>query len=100
MTKMIKVLGKEGRITIPFEIRIKMRIAYNDILSFEQKDEDTIIIRREKLCTNCVGNPHATRETTLLDVINSLNLTEQREVLRYLAKKLTEPEAGESRCGA
>ena len=92
MTKMIKVLGKEGRITIPFEIRIKMRIAYNDILSFEQKDEDTIIIRREKLCTNCCDKEPTTRETTLLDVINSLNLTEQREVLRYLAKKLTEPE--------
>ena len=92
MTKMIKVLGKEGRITIPFEIRIKMRIAYNDILSFEQKDEDTIIIRREKLCTNCCAQAPTTRETTLLDVINSLNLTEQREVLRYLAKKLTEPE--------
>ena len=92
MTKMIKVLGKEGRITIPFEIRIKMRIAYNDILSFEQKDEDTIIIRREKLCTNCCDKAPTARETTLLDVINSLNLTEQREVLRYLAKKLTEPE--------
>lgn len=92
MTKMIKVLGKEGRITIPFEIRIKMRIAYNDILSFEQKDEDTIIIRREKLCTGCCDKASPTRETTLLDVINSLNLTEQREVLRYLAKKLTEPE--------
>ena len=92
MTKMIKVLGKEGRITIPFEIRLNMRIAYNDILSFEQMDSDTIIIKREKLCTNCCDGKQVVKETSLLDVINSLNLAEQREVLRYLAKKLTEPE--------
>ncbi|MBO5883636.1 MAG: AbrB/MazE/SpoVT family DNA-binding domain-containing protein [Clostridia bacterium] len=89
MSKMLKILGKEGRITIPFEIRLNMRIAYNDILSFEQMDSDTIIIKREKLCTNCCDGKGSVGETTLLDVINSLNITEQREVLKYLAKKLT-----------
>lgn len=89
MSKLLKVLGKEGRITIPFEIRLNMRIAYNDILSFEQMDSDTIIIKREKLCTNCCDGKGSVVETTLLDVINSLNITEQREVLKYLAKKLT-----------
>ena len=91
MSKMLKILGKEGRITIPFEIRLNMRIAYNDILSFEQMDSDTIIIKREKLCTNCCDGKGGAGETTLLDVINSLNITEQREVLKYLAKKLSAP---------
>ena len=87
-----KFLGREGRTTIPFELRMKMRIAQNDIISFEAKDNDTIIIKREKLCTNCCDGKQVVKETSLLDVINSLNLAEQREVLRYLAKKLTEPE--------
>lgn len=91
MSKILRILGREGRTTIPFELRMKMRIAQNDIISFETKDNDTIIIKREKLCTNCDGK-QVVKETSLLDVINSLNLAEQREVLRYLAKKLTEPE--------
>ena len=32
--KMLKVLGKKGRITIPFEIRQRVGFAYNDVLSF------------------------------------------------------------------
>jgi bifunctional DNA-binding transcriptional regulator/antitoxin component of YhaV-PrlF toxin-antitoxin module len=92
MSKILRILGREGRTTIPFELRMKMRIAQNDIISFEAKDNDTIIIKREKLCTNCCDGKQVVKETSLLDVINSLNLAEQREVLRYLAKKLTEPE--------
>ena len=92
MSKILRILGREGRTTIPFELRMKMRIAQNDIISFEAKDNDTIIIKREKLCTHCCDGKQVVKETSLLDVINSLNLAEQREVLRYLAKKLTEPE--------
>ena len=92
MSKILRILGREGRTTIPFELRMKMRIAQNDIISFEAKDNDTIIIKGEKLCTNCCDGKQVVKETSFLDVINSLNLAEQREVLRYLAKKLTEPE--------
>ena len=35
MIKMFKILGKRGRITIPYEIRQKVGFAYNDLLSFE-----------------------------------------------------------------
>ena len=48
--RILKVLGKRGRITIPYEIRMKNKIRYNDILSFEIRDSNTIIIRKEKLC--------------------------------------------------
>lgn len=37
--KIIRVLGKRGRITIPYEIRVRNKIGYNDILSFEEQDE-------------------------------------------------------------
>lgn len=92
MSKILRILGREGRTTIPFEIRMKMRLAQNDIISFEEKDSDTVIMKKERLCTNCCDGKPVMKETSLLDVINSLNLSEQREVLRYLARKLTEPE--------
>jgi len=36
MNKIYKVLGKRGRITIPYEIRMEKGFSYNDILSFEE----------------------------------------------------------------
>ena len=53
MRKIVRVLGKRGRITIPYEIRIRNNIGYNDILSFEEKDANTIILKKEKLCGGC-----------------------------------------------
>lgn len=37
MRKIVRVLGKRGRITIPYEIRIRNNIGYNDICSKEEK---------------------------------------------------------------
>ena len=53
MKKMYRVLGKRGRITIPEEIRQSTGFHYDDIVSFTQQDEDTVIIRREKICDHC-----------------------------------------------
>lgn len=47
MRKIVRVLGKRGRITIPYEIRIRNNIGYNDILSFEEKDANTIILKKD-----------------------------------------------------
>ena len=44
--KIYKILGKEGRITIPEIIRENCGFADNDIISFEEKD-DCVILRRE-----------------------------------------------------
>lgn len=91
--KIYKVLGKRGRVTIPFEIREDMGIGFNDILSFEQEDEDTIVIHREHLCGMCQPEtPNAvakpTNETTLLDFLNGLTPTEQRAALVHLSMKI------------
>ena len=45
MEKIYKILGKRGRITIPYELRLKHGFAYNDVVSFEETDKDTIVIR-------------------------------------------------------
>ena len=56
MNKMYRILGKRGRITIPFEIRKRVGFAYNDVLSFtEAADGRTVVVKREKICSNCKG---------------------------------------------
>ena len=39
MLRLFRVLGKRGRITIPFEIRQRIGFKYNDVLSFTQQDD-------------------------------------------------------------
>ncbi len=89
MTKLLRILGKRGRITIPFEIRRAVGFRYNDVLSFTQSDSNTVIVRREVLCDeNC---PY--HDTELLDsdpmsvteFLDSLTEEEQREALVYLS---------------
>ena len=46
ITYIIKVIGRRGRITIPYDMRMKMKITHNDVLRFEQIDEDTVLITR------------------------------------------------------
>jgi len=53
MIKMYRVLGKKGRITIPFEIRQRIGFRYNDVLSFIQQDDGSVLVRREKIYDNC-----------------------------------------------
>ena len=46
MTKLYRVLGKRGRITIPYEIRRRVGFAYNDVLSFTEQDDRTVVVKR------------------------------------------------------
>ena len=52
MNKLYRILGKRGRITIPYEIRRRAGFQYNDVLSFTEQDDRTIMVRREKICDN------------------------------------------------
>jgi len=98
--KINKILGKRGRITIPYELRIKMGFRYNDVVSFEEQDNNTIIIRREKICDGCkktdaspVEKP--TDEITLLDFLDGLSAAEQRAVFVHLMTKWTDLVGGD-----
>lgn len=94
--KVIRILGKRGRITIPYEIRTRVGFAYNDILSFtEAPDGESIIVRREKLCDNCMANrtPEETSRT-LFEFLNGLSDEQQHAALFHLAKKCTHQNGG------
>ncbi len=90
MAKTYRLMGKRGRTTIPFEIRMRMRLGTDSLISYEMKDENTVIVRREKVCDGC--KTPDTQEGSILDVINSLSDNEQKHLLRYLTYKLTESE--------
>ncbi len=94
MAKMYRILGKRGRITIPYEIRQRVGYGYNDVLSFaESEDGRSVIVKREKICDNCrTESPGEAKddEITLLDFLNGLSPKQQRAALVHLSVKWAE----------
>ncbi|MGN0462990.1 MAG: AbrB/MazE/SpoVT family DNA-binding domain-containing protein [Ruminococcus sp.] len=86
MLKIYRVLGKKGRITIPFEIRQRVGFKYNDVLSFTQQDDDSVLVRREKICDNCNElEEEFEGNFSLEDFLDSLSEEEQRNALLHLS---------------
>lgn len=86
MLKIYRVLGKKGRITIPFEIRQRIGFKYNDVLSFTQQDDSSVVVRKEKICDNCNEFAEEFEEKfTLEDFLDSLSEEEQRDALLHLS---------------
>ena len=88
MATMYRILGKRGRITIPFEMRMRVGFAQNDLLSFsETEDGKAVLVRREKICDNCNGQQPAVndKEVTLLEYLDGLTDTEQHAALVHLS---------------
>ena len=52
--RIFRVLGKKGNTTIPYALRKAMDIKSNELISYEQIDEDSILVTREKVCKNDV----------------------------------------------
>lgn len=86
MLTLYRVLGKRGRITIPYEIRQQIGFRYNDVLSFTQQDDDSLILRREKICDSCKDiTDEYEDDITLEDFLDSLSEEEQRDALIHLS---------------
>ena len=86
MLKIYRVLGKKGRITIPFEIRQRIGFKYNDVLSFTQQDDGSVVVRREKICDNCNEFSEEFEENFTLEyLLDSLSEEEQRDALLHLS---------------
>lgn len=86
MLKIYRVLGKKGRITIPYEIRQRIGFRYNDVLSFIQQDGGSVLVRREKICDNCNEFAEEFEEKfTLEDFLDSLSEEALRDALLHLS---------------
>ena len=92
-----RVMGKRGRITIPYEFRQQVGFGYNDILSFTKQDDNTVIVKREKICDNCnhrkvnaavADIPEA--GITLMELLDSLTPAQQKAALVHLSVKWAE----------
>ena len=79
MNKIYKVLGKRGRITIPCEIRMKLGFRYNDVLSLEEQDENTVIIHREKVCDHCGTKPETKKKP---EILNPFSISSMSSLMR------------------
>ena len=97
--KTYRILGKRGRITVPYEIRCKVGFKQNDVLSFEESaDGRSVIVRREMIC-DCNGENGKEKkdkqdEITLYDFLNSLSSEQQRAALIHLSVKWAQNQAG------
>ena len=95
---LFRILGKRGRITIPYEIRQRVGFSYNDVLSFsESPDGKGVTVRREKICDSCKGAQPAVSddEVTLFDFLNGLSAEQQRAALVHLSVKWAEQQGGD-----
>jgi AbrB family looped-hinge helix DNA binding protein len=96
--KILKILGQEGRITIPYEARIALRLSPGSIVSFEVTENEAVI-RREKTCSGCSeagaakkrppekkkAEPRAEEaKEPLLSYLDGLTATEQMAALIHL----------------
>ena len=68
MMRTLRILGKRGRITIPYEIRKKLGFRPNDVLSFQIMDDRTVLVRREKLCNSTRGEQRMKENLRILMV--------------------------------
>lgn len=102
-TKLLRILGKRGRITIPYEIRQRVGFAYNDVLSFiESEDGRSVVIRREKLCDNCQGKTvQAVTDdrAMLLELLDSLPTELKKAAFAQLSESLGKLPRREIRTG-
>ena len=88
--KVLRILGKRGRTTIPYEIRKRVGFAYNDVLSFtEGPDGKSVIVKREKVCDNCKTekDKESSESITLFDFLNGLSEEQQCAALFHLTNK-------------
>lgn len=91
MGKTFKILGKKGRITIPYEIRSKLGFTYNDVVSFEDKGNGCVVIKKEKICDSC--NKPAEADMSILEYLDNLTPIEQNAALAYLSRKRVDTRA-------
>ena len=92
-----RVMGKRGRITIPYSLRRQLGIGYNDLLSFTRQKNNSVLIQKEKICDNCSGRKVVSAAAqipeagmTLMELLDSLTPAQQRAALVHLSVRWAE----------
>ena len=85
--KIYKILGKRGRITIPYVIRQELGFEKDDVLSFEVQDDGSVIIRAEPRCCACHEEALPSM-ISLQDLLDELPMEAKRDAVVYLSMQL------------
>lgn len=84
MLKIYRVLGKRGRITIPYEIRQRIGFKYNDVLSFTQQDDGSVVVRREKSAITVMNLLKNSRKISPLKISSTAYPRKNREMHLFI----------------
>lgn len=85
--KIYKILGKRGRITIPYAIRQELGFEQNDVISFEVQDDGSVIFRAEPRCCGC-HEDNQPNMISLQDLLDELPMEAKRDAVVYLSMQL------------
>lgn len=83
--KILRIIGAEGRITIPYVLRQIIGFRPSDVVSFEIIGENTIRVCREQLAGWDTPRPSPPRTPELLAYLETLSAKDQYDVLVHLS---------------
>ena len=83
--KILRIIGAEGRITIPYVLRQIIGFRPSDVVSFEIIGENTIRVCREKLVGRDVPRQPPPGTPELLAYLETLSAKDQYDVLVHLS---------------
>lgn len=79
--RVFRILGNEGKITIPWELRQQIGFSHGDVVSFEAVSSCAVLVRREQLLD---GIPDMGGES-LKEFLDSLSPKEQYAAMVHLS---------------
>ena len=82
--KIFRIIGREGRITIPWAIRQKVGFRPDDVVSFQLMEDDSVLVRRERTCGK-EKTPSAGRDASIMAFLDSLDEKQRYSALVHLS---------------
>lgn len=82
--KIFRIVGREGRITIPWAIRQKVGFRPDDVVSFQLMEDDGVLEQREGTCGK-EKNPGAGRDASITAFLDSLDEKQRYSALVHLS---------------
>ena len=82
--KIYRIIGNEGRITIPYAIRQAVGFLPDDVVSFQLMEDDGVLEQREGTCGK-EKNPGAGRDASITAFLDSLDEKQRYSALVHLS---------------
>lgn len=83
--KIYRIIGSEGRITIPYAIRQAIGFLPDDVVSFQLMEDDSVLVRREALRGKEKIPPGSGRDASLIAFLESLDEKQRYSALVHLS---------------